>query len=42
MYPTPEKLTLKQKYLGEGGPVEKKLEKYREYIDSTATAKLSV
>lgn len=31
-----------ERYAGAGGPVEKKLEKYKEYIMSTATAELSV
>lgn len=31
-----------ERYCGSGGPLERKLEKYKEYIDSTATATLAV
>lgn len=31
-----------ERYAGPGGPVEKKLEKYKDYIMTTATAELSV
>lgn len=31
-----------EKYCGSGGPLERKLETYKDYIDTTATATLAV
>lgn len=31
-----------ERYVGPGGPVENKLDKYKNYVESTATAELNV